>query len=114
MRFAKEAGFTAEEMRGICIKRNWFTAGSTDQYSRLFDRVREGAEIKELAVIIWLCTPDVSQEEIERALKFEMIDLEIREMQGLMECCVSMNGRKFEEFLQNIKRLRESYQDLER
>lgn len=58
----------AMEVRSLCIKNNWFTNGNNTQYARLFERVEEQAEIDEVATIIWICSSNVSKEEIARQL----------------------------------------------
>ena len=56
------------KLRSLCIKNNWFTYGCNEQYGRLFDRAREGANIEELATIIWICSENVSKEAILKEL----------------------------------------------
>lgn len=53
---------TAPALRQLCIKNNWFTCGSNEQYEKLFYANENGCPIKELATIIWLC----SDEEVRR------------------------------------------------
>lgn len=52
------------EIGNLCIKKDWFTNGTNTQYERLFDRVRDGADIDEIATIIWICSENVTKEEI--------------------------------------------------
>ena len=54
----------AEDLRILCIRMNWFNGGSNSQYEKLFDMNREGASLEELALVIWLCTPDRTREGI--------------------------------------------------
>lgn len=54
----------AMQVRELCIKNHWFTCGDNTQYERLFERVRAGAEIDEIATIIWICSEDVTKDEI--------------------------------------------------
>ena len=56
------------EIRSLCIKKDWFTNGTNTQYERLFDRVRDGADIDEIATIIWVCSENVTKEEIIKEL----------------------------------------------
>lgn len=49
-------------LRQLCIKNNWFTSGSNEQYEKLFYANENGCPIKEIATIIWLC----SNEEVRR------------------------------------------------
>jgi len=55
---------SATQVRELCIKNDWFTCGDNSQYERLFERVRAGAEIDEIATIIWICSENVTKEEI--------------------------------------------------
>ena len=49
---------TNEDLRLLCIKNNWFTCGSNEQYEKLF-RANEGlATIEEIATIIWICSDE--------------------------------------------------------
>lgn len=60
-----------EELWALCNKMDWFTAGTNSQYEKLFDLNREGASLDELALVIWLCTPDQTREGILSTLKKE-------------------------------------------
>lgn len=55
---------SVEKIINLCIKNNWFTCGDNSQYKRLFERVMAGAEIDEIATIIWICSENVTKEEI--------------------------------------------------
>lgn len=52
------------KLRELCVKKNWFTAGSNEQYEKLFQRQREGANLEELAIIVWVCSEDCTKDEI--------------------------------------------------
>jgi hypothetical protein len=56
------------EIRSLCIKKDWFTNGTITQYERMFDRVRDGADIDEIATIIWVCSENATKEEIVKEL----------------------------------------------
>lgn len=58
----------AMEVRSLCIKNNWFTNGDNTQYTRLFERVDDEAEIDEIAVIIWICSDNADKDDIVRQL----------------------------------------------
>jgi hypothetical protein len=55
---------TVSEVRSLCIKNDWFTCGSNSQYERMFKKVRDGADVEEVATIIWICSENVTKEEI--------------------------------------------------
>ena len=59
---------TTAEVRSLCIKNDWFTCGSNSQYERMFEKVREGADVEEVATIIWVCSENVTKEEIIKEL----------------------------------------------
>lgn len=59
---------TTAEVRSLCIKNDWFTCGSNSQYERMFEKVRDGANIEEVATIIWVCSENVTKEEIIKEL----------------------------------------------
>lgn len=46
------------DLRALCIKKNWFTCGTTKQYEKLFYANYHGCPIEEIATIIWLCSDD--------------------------------------------------------
>lgn len=56
------------EVRALCIKNNWFTNGDNTQYSKMFDRVAEHADVEEIATLIWICSENVDKEDIIKQL----------------------------------------------
>lgn len=56
-------------VRQLCIRNNWFTGGSNEQYEKMFHLVETNAPITQVAVAIWMCTPNVSKTEIESKLR---------------------------------------------
>ena len=44
---------SAEDLRVLCIRENWFTNGDNSQYEKLFDLNQEGASLDDLALVIW-------------------------------------------------------------
>ena len=59
---------TAEDLRTFCINHEYFTSGSSEQYSRMFDLCRMGASIEALASVIWACSPCADLNEITEQL----------------------------------------------
>ena len=49
---------TPEELRSLCIRKDWFTCGSNRQYEKMFQANESLAPIEEIATIIWLCSDD--------------------------------------------------------
>ena len=49
---------TPEELRRLCIRKNWFTCGSNRQYEKLFHANESGCPLEEIATIIWLCSDE--------------------------------------------------------
>ena len=49
---------TNEELRLLCIRNNWFTQGSINQYDKLFYANENRCPIEEIATIIWLCSDE--------------------------------------------------------
>lgn len=47
-----------EDLRTLCIKNNWFTCGTCEQYDKLFRANRFGMPLVEIATIIWTCTEE--------------------------------------------------------
>ncbi len=58
----------SSELRALCIRNNWFTCGDISQYRRFFQRNDEGANLDELATIIWICSDNIPYTEIYAAL----------------------------------------------
>lgn len=56
-------------VRQMCIRNNWFTGGSNEQYNKMFQLVQANAPVTHVAVAIWMCTPNVSKTEIETKLR---------------------------------------------
>lgn len=55
-------------LRSLCIQNNWFTAGTNEQYDKLFWAERHKASIAELALIVWTCSEDVPLLDIQTDL----------------------------------------------
>ena len=49
---------TTENLRSLCIKNNWFTCGTNEQYEKLFHANEFNFSVEEIATIIWLCSED--------------------------------------------------------
>ncbi len=49
---------TRENLRSLCIRKNWFTCGDCTQYEKLFYANENGCPIEEIATIIWLCSEE--------------------------------------------------------
>ena len=47
---------TPDELRSLCIKNDWFTSGTIEQYEKLFYANENGCPVEEIATIIWLCS----------------------------------------------------------
>ena len=45
-----------DKLRELCIKNNWFTCGSNDQYNKLFEGNINGFTPMEIATVIWMCS----------------------------------------------------------
>ena len=59
---------TTEELWCLCNEKNWFTGGTNAQYDKLFDLNREGASLDDLALVIWICSPDWTRAEVLEVL----------------------------------------------
>lgn len=60
---------TPDELRSLCIRKDWFSCGSTEQYNKLFYANENGGTLEEIATIIWVCSDDVSPREVLEELK---------------------------------------------
>ena len=52
----------------LCNEMNWYTSGDIQQYSKLFEAAKNGASVHDLAIMIWLCSTDVTLEDVEARL----------------------------------------------
>ena len=57
-----------EILRELCIKNNWFTCGSNEQYERLFYANQNGFTIDQISIIIWICSKTDNRREITEKL----------------------------------------------
>ncbi|MCD7866760.1 MAG: hypothetical protein LUG62_00840 [Clostridiales bacterium] len=54
-----------ETLRTLCIKNRWFTNGSNEQYDKMFAlNADENYALKDLALVIWMCSDDIPYSDI--------------------------------------------------
>ena len=69
-------------LREMCVRNDWFTAGTGEQYAKMFEANELGAPLRDIAVIIWICS-DISDDyelsdiisKLESAQEDYLIDL---------------------------------------
>ncbi len=49
---------TRGNLSALCIKHDWFTCGTREQYEKMFYANEHSCPIEEIATIIWLCSDD--------------------------------------------------------
>lgn len=59
---------TNETLREICINNDWFASGTNSQYDKLFDMNERNCSVDELVLMIWLCSNEISREQIKQEL----------------------------------------------
>lgn len=47
---------TPERLRSLCVRKDWFTCGTSEQYQNLFYANENGRPLEEIATIIWICS----------------------------------------------------------
>lgn len=52
----------------MCNEKQFFTAGTNDQYSRMFDMVKNNVDWHKIALVIWLCSDDYNLDEVENEI----------------------------------------------
>lgn len=52
----------------LCVKNNWFTCGTPQQYDKMFDMIDEGYGVEKVAVAIYICSPRAKMVDIMRQL----------------------------------------------
>lgn len=77
--------FNTWELHNICNKYDWFTGGSCEAYDKLFERCKDGADFDELALLIWMCTPDSNRKEIYYRLLIERAERNLKEFSTVVE-----------------------------
>lgn len=45
-------------LRELCIKNNWFTCGTCEQYEKFFELNENEASLETLATVNWLCSDE--------------------------------------------------------
>ncbi len=56
-------------LRHVCIQKGWFSAGSNEQYEKMFKLNAGGKTLHDVALTIWICSEGVSLDEIEDTLE---------------------------------------------
>lgn len=49
----------------LCNERNYFTCGTSEQYSKMFELAENGATAHDIALVIWLCSDNKDLQVIE-------------------------------------------------
>ena len=65
------------ELRQLCIDEQWFTSGSIAQYEKMFDRLNKQCPFEELVIIIWICSDNVTKEQIRYKIHEKEIEVEL-------------------------------------
>lgn len=60
-----EVQYDFDDLRNLCIVNDWFTCGTNEQYDKMFKMAEHGCTIHDLAMIIWICSENVSFKYIE-------------------------------------------------
>lgn len=63
---------SSDTLYQLCNRYHWFNGGSNEQYRKLFELNRDGASLEELALVIWICSPDAGRDEILTSLEKEV------------------------------------------
>lgn len=57
--------------RSCCIRNNFFTAGTNEQYEKVYELMKKGITIHDLAMLTWLCSSGSDLEQIRFILQNE-------------------------------------------
>ena len=64
---------TAERLQSLCVKHNWFTCGSNNQYEKLFEIGEDPSTSPEmLATLIWFCSDNVNYGDVLKVIYNEL------------------------------------------
>lgn len=58
-------------LRMLCIRQNWFTCGSNEQYDKMFYANANGWPIENIATAIWICSENVDRDTVLNILREE-------------------------------------------
>lgn len=58
-------------LRMLCIRQNWFTCGSNEQYEKMFYANDNGWPIEDIATAIWICSKNVDRDTVLNVLREE-------------------------------------------
>lgn len=67
-------GYVRDLVYSFCVRHNLFTGGTNGQYNKMFDLVGEGISCRELANILWLCSPNDDREALYKSLHKEVYE----------------------------------------
>lgn len=67
-------GYVRDLVYSFCVRHNLFTGGTNRQYNKMFDLVGEGLSCRELANILWLCSPNADREALYKSLHKEVYE----------------------------------------
>ena len=67
-------GYVRDLVYSFCVRHNLFTGGTNGQYNKMFDLVGEDISCRELANILWLCSPNADREALYKSLHKEVYE----------------------------------------
>ena len=82
-RYQKNPDLTRDRLYKLCNKYQWFTHGSNQQYSDLFEMLEHDFSTHDLAMVIWICsdvtmwTPDSIQKILDEKMYCAVLHGEI-------------------------------------
>ncbi len=59
-------------LRNFCIKENYFTCGTNEQYDKLFNLALETPAPRDLAIMIYICSDHDTIEEIDHKIRIAL------------------------------------------
>lgn len=63
----------AGNLYSMCNTKRYFTCGSGEQYSKMFEMAKDGASAHDIALVIWICSDgkqfDEVKNDVEEALR---------------------------------------------
>jgi hypothetical protein len=60
--------FTLSDLRSLCIRGNFYTVGTNEEYAKLFDNMSNGATLEALAHDIYIHSDGVTFNDVASAL----------------------------------------------
>lgn len=106
-----ERAFESWEIRDLCVRNGWFTCGTEESYEKLFKLCEENACFSDIALAIWLCTPDSDRNSITNRIYGESASKDIEECLSKLNDWKFLTGEEFHSIINKLEALHGDYRN---